>query len=111
MEIKEMIEVLKELYEIRKKHCGKIPPYETSKEAKSLLLAIELISKIRDAEMPKKNVCYHCKSNLMQDKATLHRICSHCGTIYTGDFINGYNQCHDDFLAYHLKKMSEKELE
>jgi len=69
---------------------------------------LSFLSKISDAEMPLRNVCYHCNDNLMQDKVTSHWICERCNTIYTGDFMNGYNQCYDLWLPYYLKKMSEK---
>ena len=48
----------------------------------------EPVSKIQDAEMPKKLI-----------KGTLPR---------PDYYYDGYNQCHDDFLAYHLKIISKK---
>ena len=51
---------------------------------------LSFLSKIQDAEMPKK------KDRNKENHWSFLQI-------------EGYNQCHDDFLAYHLKKMGEKD--
>ena len=53
-EIKKAIEISKELYEIRLKNCGNIPPYVLSEEAKALQILIDLAQSVLDAKMPKK---------------------------------------------------------
>jgi len=51
-ELREAIEVLEQLYNIRMGQCGYMPPYETSKEAKALQLAISFLQVLEGKGMP-----------------------------------------------------------
>ena len=97
MEIKEAIEILKPklkfLETFSKFNKGDRDYFE------AIQLVIALLSKIQNAEMPKK------KGILSKDE--FNRLGDYEYAVKTGEHI-GYNQCHDDFLAYHLRKMGER---
>ena len=56
------------------------------------------------AEMPIKRKLRDTSASYVTDLGKMRN------NAYRDGVIEGYNQCHDDFLAYHLKKMEEKEI-
>ena len=125
MEIREAIEILEFDLEVAIKWektvlgLGSEALIRTTKKRKEAYQTIlSFLPKIQDAEMPKKKEGIKIKTTSV--KCRLPENCSfpNCdcdepetiiGTIMPA-YNRGYNQCHDDFLAYHLKKMEEKEL-
>lgn len=115
MDIKEAIEILKDNTKSRK-----VLDKELGEENK-LTIAMEVItsflSTFQSAEMPKKkeeltidiaNICLGHKERT--GTWVTNGICNDCGfPVNRRNLYNwGYNQCHDDFLAFYLKKMGER---
>jgi hypothetical protein len=85
MELKEAIEIFK-TYNLA---------YSNEIELKEAIKTIlSFLSKIQDAEMPQKK-------EIPSDKDI-------CLASPDENYSCGYNQCHDDFLAYHLRKVGER---
>ena len=59
-EIKIAIEVSKELYAIRSKDCGNIPPYALSEEAKALCILVALAQQYLDCKGMPEELQPHC---------------------------------------------------
>ena len=91
MEIKEAIKILRELID-REKAGYYIDP----KNINTLTFVMQFLSKINDAEMPKKKVVL--STTTIDDPKLFSK----------QEYADGYNQCHDDFLAYHLRKITER---
>ena len=108
MEIKEAIRMLETCNNTHTKNCD-------CRYCESHKVAVSLLSKIQDAEMPQRKIpelfftprgdgklvsANHLanNSNLIEKQRLINN----------ANFVEGYNQCHDDFLAYHLKKMEER---
>ena len=69
------------------------------KHAKTIL---SFLSKISDAEMPQRRKLRDTSSSYVTDLGEMR------DNAHRDGVIEGYNQCHDDFLAYHLRKMGER---
>ena len=102
LEIKEAIEVLKEELKIIEEYEGgeKIISNFKVKDLKEALQTIlSFFSKIQSAEMPQKKSCEKGEQYWMWN--SVHNIFDYGKKI-------GFNDCHDLWLAFYLKKMSEK---
>jgi hypothetical protein len=108
MEIKEAIEILERV----KQYGGRLG-FENLIELEALTIAIDTLSKIENAEMPQRRMrCVgtsdwngtHWNVDLSK-RINPTRV----EKIMMDDLIDsGYNQCHDLWLPYHLKKMEER---
>ena len=97
MEIKEAIGILKEETKDWNKNS-------LGKTGQAIIYLLDLVAKIQDVEMPIKRKLRDTSTSYVTDLGEMR------DNAHRDGVMEGYNQCHDDFLAYHLKKMSEKEL-
>lgn len=93
-QIEETVKISKELYEIRAKDCGNIPPYALSEEAKALhtLLSLAQLFLSVNEKMPKKYGYLHSKEGCQCDSCKI---------------VNIKNQCHDEFTAWLISRINE----